>query len=312
MVTVVRAGRRGAAASVARGLRAGLAAPGVVFVLWGWSLLLALAATAPLAAWWFATVPYLPEADGAGDGLPLRLLAELLSYDRTRLSPIVAGVVAGLALVAMVGHAFLAGGVIAMLMRARPLGVAPPEYGVPFMPSFGREAGRFFARNVRLLLVHLVAGGAIVLALAAVGVAVVWPWRASVHPIPAGLSLAVPAALLALGLAFFSMVLDYARIRLVAGDARVMLAVWLGAVGFVARRFAGALGIWLALTLAVLAAAVLFGFFRALVPATTWFQIALLVVAQQAFMIVTTGLRVARLSAEIDYHAGQVGEAGRA
>jgi hypothetical protein len=316
VVIVAAHGRRSAAAAIVRGLRATVAVPGVVLVLWGWSLLLALAATAPLASWWFTTLPHLPAADARGEGLPLRLLAELVGYDRTPVGWIVVGVVTGVALVAIVGHSFLIGGAIAALARAHrvrfairdddPLTSTPhhpllPGVGHSPAQAFGHDAARFFARNIRLLLVHLVLAGASVVTLAALGFAATSPWRASVQPLPAFLSLALPAALVLLGIAFFSMVLDYARIRLVTGDGRSVVAAWFGAVAFVVRRFAGALGIWITLTLAVLAATVLVALSGGLLPATTWPGLAALVVTQQALMVVRAGLRVARLSAAIDY-----------
>lgn len=137
---------------------------------------------------------------------------------------------------------------------------------------------------------------------AAAGVGLTWPWRAAVQPIPAFLVVAVPVVLALLGLAFFAIVLDYARIRLVAGDGRLVVSVWLGAARFVVRRFGGALGVWVTFTAVILLATVLLGLYRALVPSVTWVQLALLVFVQQLFMIVRSGLRIALLSAEIDYY----------
>lgn len=331
--------------SLIYGVRTAAAAPGLVLVLWCWSLVLGLAATAPVAPWWHATIAWLPETERVTEGVPWRVLAELVSYDRTPIGLIVMGAMAGLALVAVVGNSFLVGGAIAVLIGARqrledkgpspegPEGGAPEESrGVapregdstsasdeapgparpivvplleddsPLMHRFGRGAGRFFVRNLRLLLLHLVAAGAIVVAVAALGVGITWPWRHSVHAIPALLAVAVPGMLALLGLAFFSIVLDYARIRLVAGDGRLMVSVWLGAVRFVVRRFGGALGVWVSLTVVIVLATLLFGAYRQFVPSTTWTQIVLLVIAQQSFMIVRSGLRIALLSAEIDYY----------
>ncbi|MCL4848285.1 MAG: hypothetical protein KJ066_17220 [Acidobacteria bacterium] len=333
------------AKSLSYGVRTAAAAPGLVLVLWCWSLVLGLAATAPVAPWWHRTIAWLPETDRLTDDIPWRVLAELVNYDRTPIGLIVIGAMAGLALVAIVGNSFLVGGAIAVLIGARqrleekgrspdapeggpsgerpgatpvegepmsasgeapepprPIVVPLLEDDSPLMHRFGRGAGRFFVRNLRLLLLHLVAAGAIVVAVAAVGVGITWPWRHSVHAIPALLAVAVPGVLALLGLAFFSIVLDYARIRLVAGDGRLMVSVWLGALRFVVRRFGGALGVWVSLTAVIVLATLLFGAYRQFVPAATWTQIVLLVVAQQAFMIVRSGLRIALLSAEIDYY----------
>lgn len=332
--------------SILSGIRTAAAAPGLILVLWCWSLVLGLAATAPVAPWWHATLAWLPEADHAADGLPWRLLAELVNYDRTPIGLIVAGAMAGLAIVAIIGNSFLVGGAVAVLIGAQrrleddgtsaavvepppapaPEGVAvesdgtssreleePPEPvrpivvplledDSPLMHRFGRGAGRFFVRNLRLLLLHLFAAGGIVVGVAAAGVGLTWPWRAAVQPIPAFLVVAVPVVLALLGLAFFAIVLDYARIRLVAGDGRLVVSVWLGAARFVVRRFGGALGVWVTFTAVILLATVLLGLYRALVPSVTWVQLALLVFVQQLFMIVRSGLRIALLSAEIDYY----------
>lgn len=330
--------------SINYGVRTAAAAPGLILVLWCWSLVLGLAATAPVAPWWHATLAWLPEADGATEGLPWRVLSELVTYDRTPIGLIVAGAMAGLALVAIIGNSFLVGGAVAVLIGARrrleddgeggtdvpnfvpaaappaeapsegapfPLEPPPPPQPIvvplleddsPLMHRFGRGAGRFFVRNLRLLLLHIIAAGGIVVAVAAIGVGLTWPWRTSVQPIPAFLVVSVPVVLALLGLAFFAIVLDYARIRLVAGDGRLVISVWLGAVRFVVRRFGGALGVWMTLTVVILLATLLFGVARHLVPSTTWLEIGLLIVAQQVFMVVRSGLRIALLSAEIDYY----------
>jgi hypothetical protein len=333
------------AKSLKYGVRTASAAPGLVLVLWCWSLVLGLAATAPVAPWWHATIAWLPETERVTEGVPWRVLAELVNYDRTPIGLIVIGAMAGLALVAIVGNSFLVGGAIAVLIGARQRledkgrSIEAPEAGAPgelpggtpgggdptsapgeapeparpivvplleddspLMHRFGRGAGRFFVRNLRLLLLHLVAAGALVVAVAAVGVGITWPWRHSVHAVPAFLTLAVPGVMTLFGLAFFSIVLDYARIRLVAGDGRLMVSVWLGALRFVVRRLGGALGVWVSLTVMIVLATVLFGAYGQLVPSTTWTQVVLLVIAQQVFMIVRSGLRIALLSAEIDYY----------
>lgn len=184
---------------------------------------------------------------------------------------------------------------------AGPAAVARPAHPPALLHSFFGGAGRFFLRNLVMLVLNalgaLVVGGALV-ALA----------RLAVRPLEDTLSaplawtrLLLPVTLAGLVIFFFLMVYDYACLRLVLEDSRRPVRTWLKAVGFVSRRFAATAGLWLGPWTLLACVAALYLAVRAAMPATTIGTIALMIGLQQAFTIVRATLRVATVAAEMAY-----------
>jgi hypothetical protein len=279
---------------IAKVTREGLAAarrtPRLTVTLWLLNLALALAAGVP---GWLAlrsAIGLLPEADPLRNGFDLGILMDLVE-----LRP---GLIGGLAFSALGAAGF------GLLMGAAATGgaleVLTSRDERPFAHRFGRGAGRFFGRFVRAgLLVGLVA--ALVAGLVA-GPLLALSGRLRRE---SGLELVTNAtwmaALLLGGLVVLLalLALDAARVRIVREDARRVLPLlrsgfavvlghpvkWLGAWGANAALGAVALGLYLA--------------FRNAVPAGTGPLVLLMFVAQQAFVLVRSGLRVALLGSEI-------------
>jgi hypothetical protein len=279
---------------IAKVTREGLAAarrpPRLVLTLWLLNLALALAAGVP---GWLAlrsAIGLLPEADSLRHGFDLSVLVDLVE-----LRP---GLLGGLALSALGAACF------GLLMGAAATGgaleVLTSRDERPFAHQFGRGAGRFFGRFVRAgLLAAIVA--AVVAGLVAGPLLALSGWLRRESGLELVTNATGAAALLLGGLAILLalLALDAARVRIVREDARRVLPLlrsgfamvlghpvkWLGAWGANAAMGAVALGLYVA--------------FRNSVPAGTGPLVLLMFVAQQAFVVVRSGLRVALLGSEI-------------
>jgi hypothetical protein len=170
----------------------------------------------------------------------------------------------------------------------------------PFAHRFGRGAGRFFGRFVRAGLLAGVVG-AVVAALVAGPLFALGGHmrRESDAEVLSNLVSLGAVAVAALVILLALLALDAARIRIVREDARRVLTVvrsgfavvlghpgkWLGTWGVNAILGVLALGLYIA--------------FRNAVPAGTGPLILLMLAAQQLFVLVRAGLRVALLGSEI-------------
>jgi hypothetical protein len=277
------------AAATREGLAAARRNPRLAVTLWLVNLALALAVGVP---GWLAlrsAIADLPEADALREGFRLSVLLDLVE-----LRP---GLVGGLALSAM-GIAFLgllvgaaaAGGVLEVLSSADDR---------LFAHRFGRGAGRFFSRFVRagLLAMVLFALAAAVVAgpLFALGA------RMRRESGAEGLSLLVSVAAPAVAglvLLLVLLVLDVARIRIVREDARRILPLLRSGLALVLGHPLKWLGTWVVNAVLVLAALGLYLWFRDAVPAGTGILVAAMFVAQQAFVLARSWLRVALFGSE--------------
>jgi hypothetical protein len=278
---------------IASATREGLAAsrrhPRLAVTLWLLNLALALAAGVP---GWLAlrsAIGLLPGTDALGGGLSLGVL-----FDLVELRP---GLLGGLALTAL-GIAGL-GLLLGAAATGGALEVLTSRDGRPFAHRFGRGAGRFFFRFVRAGLLAGVAG-ALVTALVALPLFAAFGRmrRESGAELLSNLLSLAGLGLAGLVVLLTLLVLDAARIRIVREDARRVLPLlrsgvavvlghplkWLGTWGVNALLGLGALGLYLA--------------FRNTVPAGEPPLIFLMVVAQQAFVLIRSWLRVALLGSE--------------
>ena len=281
--------------SLIKGFWTALKTPKLVLLLWLWTLLLGLAATMPAPAWFTAALDRSPEASGLLTRFSLGTFADLSKYQAIKpLELLVAGI-AGIAIVALAGSAFVGGGMIAV--------IGSPADSRTFMHRFFRGGGHFFWRFVRLAVTALVLGGVAVAVTAAAAGAAVEPLTDSEWE-PAGMFWGLVAAGLAglVGL-WFVLALDYARIRTARDGSRGMVRVYLGSLGFVARRVAGTYLI--ALTCLAVTGALLVAYVahEAAWTMSSWAAIVVLVATQQVIVMGRAGVRVTQVAAEWHYFA---------
>jgi hypothetical protein len=286
--------------SIARGFRAAVRRPALTVTLWLWSLLLGAIVALPAWATFGGAFNLFPEADRLLDRFDLRILFEAFHYDRSSVPGTLAGALAGAALVALVGNSLVAGGVLDVLTT---------DDGRRFLHRFMRGAGRFFGRFVRLLLL---AAGSFLLCAAAVAVAgslvTLLMSQAGSEMVRILGYVVVPAAVLLL-FAFFSLVLDYARTRMVLEGSRGAFLAWFRSLGFVLRHLVatGIVALVFAAFTGVLFAASLG--YQARAASNTWLLILALLAVQQATMFLRFGLRVGSVGAtvEVSNRLGNVG-----
>jgi hypothetical protein len=181
---------------------------------------------------------------------------------------------------------------------------APREDDRPMMHRFFRGAGRFFLRNLVMLVANSIALAVVAGLLFALG-------RAAVRPLEDTLSLPLswlrtllPIALGGLGAWLMLLTYDYACIRLVTQDSRRPLRTWLSALAFTARRFLPAAALWLVPGVLLALAALLLVRPTWRIPATTGAML-ITVGAQQIFTLLRAWLRTAAVASEIEFAAAR-------
>jgi hypothetical protein len=274
-------------ASLSEGLRQAARTPRLAVTLWAWNLALAAGATAPLARWLAGALPRAPEADVLAERFSVGVLSELLQDAGPALTLVWTAVAAAVVL-AVLGSGLVAGGMLEVLGG---------DDGRPFLHRFGRGAGRFFGRFLRLQLLALVAAAVAGLLGAVVSLAL-GPLRESHWEPAAVLSLLIVLGVVLFGLAVAGLALDYARIRVSLDGSRRMLRAYLAALHLVARQLPRTAGLWLLSAGLLLAAAAAYLAFTQAVPSSTTPFLALTVLAQQAFALLRAGLRVAAVAGE--------------
>lgn len=272
------------------GLGALRRAPRLAVTLWLVNLTLALAAGVP---GWLAlrsAIGLLPGADALGDGFSLGVLLDLVE-----MRP---GLLGGLFLSAL-GVASL-GLVVGAAVTGGALEVLASRDDRPFGHRFGRGAGRFFSRFLRAGILASLAGGLTAALLAGPLLAVGGRLRReSGHEALSGLVWLAGLAVAALVVVLALLALDAARIRIVREDTRRVLPLLRSGFAVVIGHPGKWLGTWGVNALLVALALGLYVAFRNAVPAGTGPLILLMILAQQTFVLVRSGLRVALLGSEI-------------
>lgn len=274
------------AALTREGLARAWSARRLVLLVWLIHLVLAAAAAFPLWRTLHSVLGPLPEADVLRTGIAFGTLTDL-----AEMHPGLLGVfgftLAAVVLLGVLVGAAVTGGALEVLRGGdeRPLG-----------HRFGRGAGRFFGRFVRLGLVvgllAAIAGGLAVLPFARLTRSYLregWePGRL------APLGAAVVAGLVIL---LALLVLDASRIHIVRSDAGVLPGLRAGS-GLVLGHPLVWAGTWLANATLVVLAVALFVAFRQAAPTDRGVLVLAMVLAQQTLLVVRTGLRVALLASE--------------
>lgn len=277
-------------AATREGLGALRRAPRLAVVLWLVNLALALAAGVPGFLALRSAIGLLPGADALGDGFSLGVLVDLLELRPGLLGGLLLSAL-GIAGLGLLAGAAATGGALEVLMSRDDR---------PFAHRFGRGAGRFFARFLRAGLLASLAGALAAALLAGPLLAVGGRMRRESGQ--EGLSLLVTlggVALATLVVVLALLALDAARIRIVREDARRVLPLLRFGFAVVLGHPVKWLGTWGLNALLVALALALYVAFRSAVPAGTLPLVLLMIVAQQAFVLARSGLRVALLGSEI-------------
>lgn len=272
-----------------RGFERAARAPRLAAVLWSLHLLFAVAAALPLGLFLFGALGHAPEGDRLLDGMTLDLFA-ILGRAAGGFGALLGAGLATALLLVLLGNALASGGVLEALTSADPR---------PFLHRFGRGAGRFFWRFLRMGLVALPSAA---VAAALLGGPLFY-WRRRLEesgPETTRILLGLAGLALALlGIATVTMALDLARIRAVREDHRRPIRLFFRCLGTTLRHPVRLLGLWLVNTLAFSALLALYGLLASLVPVTTGAGIAALVVLQQLAMFGRALLRVALWAGEL-------------
>jgi len=263
--------------------------PGLVVTLWLFNLALALAAGMPGWLTLSSVMGPLPGADALGEAFRFGVLADL--------SEVQPGLVAGFGRAALA--AFGLGLLVALATTGGTLEVLTSGDERAFAHRFGRGAGRFFGRFLRLGLITLVVAPIATGLTAAPLLALSRQLRRESGSEWLAMSVWVTAVVAAgLVLVFVLLVQDAARVLLVRDDERRVRRLLRPALATVLRHPLKWLGIWSWNALLLLAFFALYMALSSSVPPGR--LLVVLVLLQQAFVLVRCGLRVALLGAEIE------------
>jgi hypothetical protein len=268
---------------VAAGLRQCLALPGLAAVLWLVNLSLAGIATLPAWTAWREGFAFSPEADSLLAAFRPVVFVEL-GQRGGGLGSTLTVLLLGLGALALILNALTSGGVLEALLA---------EDDRPLLHRFGRGAGRFFWRFVRVGLVAGLVGALGVGVALAVFAALTRPLQDSAWE-PRAPVLSLVRIAVGLGVAMVAlMALDFARVRIVREDSRRPLRELRKALWLVLRNPVKVALLWasIALIYVVLLVAHFSVGWGSLARTTA--LILAMVVAQQALMLVRAGLRVA-------------------
>lgn len=277
-------------APIVLGLRRAVRLPGLAALLWCANLLFAAVVAVPFWLRLHGAIAAAPAGDRLLEGFSFGLLADLAREHGGLLGPLVLSVLPLFGVMLLV-NAFTAGGVLEVLQGGRP---------GPLLERFGSGGMRFFGRFLRVLvlagIVLAIAVGSIVGATAA---ATRDLRESEWEPAPlvgwlAGLLLAGLVTLIVL------LALDLARVRIVRDRRHRVMRAFFGSLWLAVRHPVATVGLWI--TVAALFGIVLALYLgvRSLLPAVSWFGIALMVVVQQVVVFVRGGLRVALFAGEVE------------
>ena len=217
-------------------------------------------------------------------------------------------VITALGLISLLVNTVLSGGVLSRFQSA--------QEGGP-MGGFFRDTGRYAWRMVRLMIVGLVCYWIVFRLLdRALGDIIDKRTQDWLDDRPVFWVHLAWGILVAAGVCFVNVVMDYARVKLVMEDGSSALYAFLSSLGFALRRLRRSVTVW---ALPSLCGVALLGIYRLLIPwglvnapapTASWsnFQepltLALLFIAQQAVMLGRYWFRVATWASEWSYYAG--------
>jgi hypothetical protein len=277
---------------LARGVGASSKRPALTTLLWLINLGMGLLASIPAWTLWRDSFSFAPVADALLNGFNFAVYGDIGHYNRTPIFALLTAPVAAMAAVSGILGALVFGGILEILRSNGPR---------PFMHRFFRGAGHFYWRFLRLSIYTAVSAVIVTFLLSTVLAPILKPLDESAWEPGWVAAFAIRFVAIGAVLLFFFLTLDYARIRIAAGDTRRAFRTWVVSLGFVLRHLPGTFGIAIlfALLFGILLAAYLG--YSAAAPSGTWSWILLLFVVQQVVMWLRTGLRVGCVGAEVEF-----------
>lgn len=273
--------------ATAAALRTALRTPRLVLLLWGAHLAIAAVAFYPALRLLDRTLANAPAGDEFLRRFSLPLFGDVMRSGRAWFEGF--GQLLTLVVVlTLLWNVLSAGGALESLLSGDPSRLAH---------RFGRGAGRFFGRFLRMGLAAVPAA----LLVAGVLAGPIFGVRASLADNAEGAKfwLGLVGLLVALfAILLVQLALDLARVRVARDDVRKGVRVFRGTLRAVLRRPWQVLAIWLPLAAAFVLIAALYLGFRGLLPAGGGLLFVLFL-AQQLVMIARAGMRVALWSGEI-------------
>ena len=277
---------------LARGVGASSKHPALTTLLWLINAGMGLLASIPAWTLWRDSFSFAPSADTLLSGFNFAVYGDIGHYNRTSIGALLTAPVAAMAAVAGILGALVFGGILEILRSSDSR---------PFMHRFFRGAGHFYWRFLRLSIYTAVAAVVVTLLLSAALAPVLKPLDESAWEPGWVAAFAIRFVAIGAVLLFFFLALDYARIRVAAGDTRRAFRAWIASLGFVLRHLPGTFGIAIAFALlfGILLAAYLG--YSATAPSGTWRWILLLIFVQQVVVWLRAGLRVGCVAAEVEF-----------
>jgi len=273
--------------ATAAALRTALRTPRLVLLLWGAHLAIAAVAFYPVLRLLDRSLANAPAGDEFLRRFSLPLFADLMRSGRAWFEGFGQLLTLVFALT-LLWNVLAAGGALESLLSGDPSRLAH---------RFGRGAGRFFGRFLRMGL----AAAPAALLVAGVLAGPIFAVRASLDDRAEGAKywLGLAGFLVALfALLLVQLALDLARVRVARDDVRKGVRVFRQTLRAVLRRPWQVLGIWIPLALCLAAVTALYLGFRTILPGGGGLLVAVLL-AQQLVMIARAAMRVALWSGEI-------------
>lgn len=278
----------GTASPIREGFRIDRTHRVAALLVWALTLVVSVVTVWPAWQWWSSTLGQAPRGDVLVDRVDLVVLKELVQFDRGSMFDMTTAALSGGIVLALLLNPLFGGGVIGLL-----IGEASGATSVRrFFDSGIRFYGRFFRALLYVGLVGFVvcglAGALITVggdALSERGLERAWVG-----------SQVVLYVVLGLFAAFFTAVLDLARIRVARSDSRHVLVACVDACRLALRRLGTLVrigGLFVAL-LAVLALVLLT--IRAWLPGGGWLALGVALLLQQALACGRVRLRVATIA----------------
>lgn len=274
--------------ATAAALRTALRTPRLVLLLWGAHLAIAAVAFYPVLRLLDRSLANAPAGDEFLRRFSLPLFADLMRSGRAWFEGFGQLLTLVFALT-LLWNVLAAGGALESLLSGDPSRMAH---------RFGRGAGRFFGRFLRMGL----AAAPAALLVAGVLAGPIFAVRASLDDRAEGAKfwLGLAGFLIALlALLLVQLALDLARVRVARDDVRKGVLVFRQTLRAVLRRPWQVLGIWTPLALGFAAVAALYLALRGVLPAEGGGILLVVFLAQQGLMIARAAMRVSLWSGEI-------------
>ncbi|HVX66897.1 MAG TPA: hypothetical protein VHA11_09865 [Bryobacteraceae bacterium] len=168
--------------------------------------------------------------------------------------------------------------------------------------TFWNGCGRYFSRLARLLPYALICYGLVFAANRGLEKAGKQIWGAGMEERPVAIYGWVRAGVILLLVLLVNMIFDYAKIRVVAADAKSAWRAFFSALRFVWRNFGRTAATYALVSLAGLALTALWWAVSGALPRTAIGWLAVVLVAQQACVFARIGIRLLYLASATELH----------